>query len=210
MSKISQSAELDEYTASMRNYLASVENGRRQSISDRTDSASSSSNGNSSGSDREKSPEFQWMDLAAVRRAHGVVESNKAANSNGVSKSVRMKQVNRPQSPRIGISKDSRHYLHQYRQRENRSTSPGVKSASKKHISYVGQSQMHCQAAAISSPEKNFPLTVCHDTQPMQLSPHRILMLKLVWRSDIARWSPRGRWQGISACTTTPPRHGHR
>jgi hypothetical protein len=155
MSKISQSAELDEYTASMRNYLASVENGRRQSISDRTDSASSSSNGNSSGSDREKSPEFQWMDLAAVRRTHGVVESTKVANSNGVSKSVRMKQVNRPQSPRIGISKDSRHYLHQYRQRENRSTSPGVKSANKKHISYVGQSQMHCQAAAISSPEKN-------------------------------------------------------
>jgi len=155
MSKISQSAELDEYTASMRNYLASVENGRRQSISDRTDSASSSSNGNSSGSDREKSPEFQWMDLAALRRAHGAVDVSKVGNSNGVSKSVRMKQVNRPHSPRIGISKDSRHYLHQHRQRENRSTSPGVKSTSKKHISYVGQSQIHCRAAAISSPEKN-------------------------------------------------------
>ncbi|KIW47422.1 uncharacterized protein PV06_00119 [Exophiala oligosperma] len=156
MSKMSRSAELDEYTASMRNYLAGVENGRGQSTRDRrAESISSNSNADSSGSEREKSPEFQWMDLAAVRRAHGTVDLNRLPNSNGVSKSVRTKQVNRPRSPTIGIPKDSRHYLHQHRQRETRSISPGIEGVKKKHISHARRSQLHLQRLGVSSSQKD-------------------------------------------------------
>ncbi|KIW17370.1 hypothetical protein PV08_04564 [Exophiala spinifera] len=156
MSKISQSAELDEYTASMRNYLAGVENSRCQSTRDRrSESVSSNSNVDSSGSDREKSPEFQWMDLAAVRRAHGAVDLNRLPNTNGLPKSLRTKQLNQPGSPSVGLSKDSRHHLHQHRQRENRSISPGIEGVKKKHISYTRRSQLHLQSLGVRSSQKD-------------------------------------------------------
>jgi hypothetical protein len=71
MSRISQSAELDDYTASMRQYLATVE----QTQSRRKDSESSRGGDRRSeivsGRDREKSPEFRWMDLDNLRKEHG-------------------------------------------------------------------------------------------------------------------------------------------
>ena len=90
MSKMTQSAELDEYTASMRQYLTNVENAARMGRKDSESSRSSGRNESvsSSSDDREKSPEFRWMDLASVRKEHGSIIQNPAGgHENRVSKS---------------------------------------------------------------------------------------------------------------------------
>lgn len=74
MSRMTQSADLNEYTASMRSYLASIENdagGNRKRAKDSDSSRSAGRSESVPGSDREKSPEFRWMDLASVRKEHG-------------------------------------------------------------------------------------------------------------------------------------------
>jgi len=127
MSKISQSAELDEYTASMRTYLANVEHklagtGGGGGRSDSSDSGESGAD-----SEREKSPEFRWMDLASVRREHGTVNlsfnghGHGHGTGNGVSKTT--KQTGHHT---LSIGKDHRHHHHQHR--EYRSASPGSKA----------------------------------------------------------------------------------
>ena len=93
MSRMSRSADLDEYTASMRSYLASIENGASSSNRKRANDndGPSRSTGRSesvTGSDREKSPEFRWMDLASLRKEHGNVNHNLSGGSeNRISKS---------------------------------------------------------------------------------------------------------------------------
>ncbi|KIX93716.1 uncharacterized protein Z520_10622 [Fonsecaea multimorphosa CBS 102226] len=133
MSKLTHSTELDEYTASMRNYLANVDHpghSSRNSGSD-TDSRRSSLRSESvDGSEREKSPEFRWMDLASVRRDHGSVNlsfpSVGKGTENRVSKST-VKSTSLHHHHQVG--KDPRQH-----QRDHRSSSPGVKALlSKRH-----------------------------------------------------------------------------
>lgn len=127
MSKMTQSAELDDYTASMRQYLANVENAARMSRKD-SESSESSSRGcrtdSVSGSDREKSPEFRWMDLASVRKEHGsTVSSHGGGHENRISKST-PKSISHLHH---GV-KDPRQY-----HREYRPSSPGKPVLSKRH-----------------------------------------------------------------------------
>lgn len=161
MSRMTQSAELDEYTASMRNFLASVEDRANHVGTDRdnrsgSESEASTSRGSSgrsiSGSERSKSPEFRWMDLDSVRREHGGVNLNcgeGGGNENRISKAPNKTSPphhhhhhHHHHSHRHGTTggRDSRQH-HTY-QRNPRSTSPGGKALlSKKHTAQaVGRS----------------------------------------------------------------------
>ncbi|KIV90708.1 hypothetical protein PV10_05334 [Exophiala mesophila] len=79
MSKITQSTELDDYTQSMRAYLASVETTHRTLDHHRGRPTTN----RPSRDVRDKSPEFRWMDLASLRREYS---NSSPASSAGVSK----------------------------------------------------------------------------------------------------------------------------
>ncbi|EXJ80216.1 hypothetical protein A1O1_08358 [Capronia coronata CBS 617.96] len=133
MSKMTQSAELDEYTASMRHFLAVMDRTSANDISagDRRDSLDGQmdSGGSSSSSEREKSPEFQWMDLASLRRKHDSVRfdngftGNGGAPSKSLARSSSSRQHHYTHSLHHCIGQDGRQY-----HRECRSTSPAGKT----------------------------------------------------------------------------------
>ncbi|EXJ63568.1 uncharacterized protein A1O5_11329 [Cladophialophora psammophila CBS 110553] len=132
MSKLTHSAELDEYTASMRSYLASVEHGgqgNRNSGSDgdgRRNSVRSESVG---GSERDKSPEFRWMDLASVRREHGNVNLSFPGVGAGTDNRISKSAVKSASHHHHQVGKDPRQH-----QRDHRPSSPGGKALlSKRH-----------------------------------------------------------------------------
>lgn len=141
MSKMTQSAELSEYTASMKNFLASVEHeGRTENGGNRSDSDSDSdTSGAGTGSEREKSPEFRWMDLAIVRREHGSANlsyQGGGGSDNRVTKGTPSKPSSHHHHHHGNLGKDPRPYRSQ---RQYRSASPGGKALlSKKHSALVG------------------------------------------------------------------------
>ncbi|EXJ86409.1 hypothetical protein A1O3_03360 [Capronia epimyces CBS 606.96] len=165
MSKTSQSAELDEYTESMRHFLATLEQSnanqthagrcRNRSGTQSHSSGSDSNSGSSSG--REKSPEFQWMDLASLRRKHDSTnfEDGLIGNGSCVTKGP-ARLSGRHHHHRHCISKDTaRHHHH----RECRTADPtGKAHLSKKHAAHAAKTKASSQARAISCPssEKNY------------------------------------------------------
>lgn len=126
MSRMAPSAELDEYTASMRDYLANVENRMNGSRKDSTDGNVKRVAGrieSVNGNDREKSPEFRWMDLASVRKEHGnVAQGFPGAADNRISKSIPKSNAHHHHA-----GKDPRQ-LH----RDHRASSPAGKAISSK------------------------------------------------------------------------------
>lgn len=126
MSRMAPSAELDEYTASMRRFLASVDNnvsGIRKGSTDTNVKRITGRSESMSGSDREKSPEFRWMDLASVRKEHGnMTQGFPGAADNRISKSI-PKSTTHPHH----AGKDPRQ-LH----RDHRASSPAAKAISSK------------------------------------------------------------------------------
>jgi len=165
MSRTMPSTELDEYTASMRSYLASIENGSSGSRKRATEAEPSRNAGRSEsigGSDREKSPEFRWMDLASLRKEHGTGHpSFPAGNENRISKSVA-----KSASHHNHAGKESRQH-----HREHRPASPAGKAVSgKRHPAHPGA----------KSTEKNFPVPTSHDPQPVQTSSNCVLWFQLI------------------------------
>jgi hypothetical protein len=126
MSRMTQSSELDEYTASMRSYLANLENGNSNSRKSAVDRDTNRSNGRSENiarSDRDKSPDFCWMDLASLRKEHGSLShSVPAANENRISKTT-------TKSVGHHTGKDPRQH-----HREHRPASPAGKVMSLKRL----------------------------------------------------------------------------
>jgi hypothetical protein len=133
MSRMSQSTELDEYTASMRSYLASIENGasaKRKRAADHEPNRSTGRGESVGGGGREKSPEFRWMDLASLRKEHAnMSHSLPAGSETRVSKSV-AKSVNHHHH----AGKDARQH-----HRDHRPASPvGKAMSSKRHPVHAG------------------------------------------------------------------------
>jgi len=140
MSRTMPSTELNEYAASMRSYLASIENvsgGSRKRASDAEPGRNAGRSENIRGGDREKSPEFRWMDLASLRKEHGNGHpSFPAGNENRISKSVA-----KSASHHNHAGKDSRQH-----HRDHRPASPAGKTVSGKR---------HPAHASAKSAEKN-------------------------------------------------------
>jgi len=150
MSKLCQSDQLEEYTASMRNYLAIVGDGRSASPkrARMSETESTDSSGSSSGSERERSPEFRWMDLASVRKEHGSVDLAEFAHGNRRMKVRAAKQVHRRPDP--GVGKENGHH------REHRSASPSLKSMNnKRQVSLAAHNRAHLPDMGRASAEKN-------------------------------------------------------
>ncbi|OAG38412.1 hypothetical protein AYO21_07395 [Fonsecaea monophora] len=150
MSKLTHSAELDEYTASMRNYLASVDHAgqddSRSSGSDTDSRRSSVRSERVDGGEREKSPEFRWMDLASLRREHGSVNLSLPSAGKGTE--------NRIAKSTVKSTSHHHHHHHHHQigkdprqlQRDHRSSSPGGKAL---------LSKRHAKQAEAKSTEKN-------------------------------------------------------
>lgn len=154
MSRMSHSTELDEYRASMRHFLSTVEQSggfNASSVRDRDSSDAQVDSGSSSGSEREKSPEFQWMDLASLRRKHDSVsfENQPLGNGSGMAKSAARSSSSRHHHLHHHcIGKDGRHY-----QRECLSASPAGKSLlNKKHKAHAVQARSRLQAEGVAVP----------------------------------------------------------
>jgi len=159
MSKMSQSAELAEYTASMRNFLASMEDAPSQSRTPgrngRNSSGESESSASGSGSERENSPEFRWMDLASVRREHGSVDLGAFGSGSAISKETMPKQSSRRQRSSNLTGEDAQSHHHHHHHRGHRSGSPGEKSLNQKHAAPTGQNRPHLQMTAGPSAKKH-------------------------------------------------------
>ena len=142
MSRMMPSTDLDEYTASMRSYLASIENGAssnnsRKRAKDGEPRRNAERSESVTSSDRDKSPEFRWMDLASVRKEHGNGNPKlPGGNENRVAKSI-SKSAGHPHH----AGKDPRQH-----HRDHRPASPvGKAMPSKRHPAH----------ACAKSPDKN-------------------------------------------------------
>jgi len=163
MAKMTRTPELAEYTASMRNYLASVEDSRphfqgrgRENGNMRFDSDSPGSS-SGSGTEREASPEFRWMDLASVRREHGSVNLGALAPGHSGSMEMPSRSLRHHHDRSLGPTKEARphhHYHHQHR--EHRSESPSMESLLKKrHTAHRTQARPGVQAVMVPSAKKH-------------------------------------------------------
>lgn len=153
MSRLPLSAELEEYTKSMKTYLASVENrpgDRRPSDSEE--------------SEPDQSPEFRWMDLAALQRKY----SNQSVSADGAhraksshsssSPSSVVKPSHRNNGVRQHAAFDSRHQRqHQPKLQnlENRPASPSRISSSSLPIRNHQHSPLQPRVRVKVSAEKN-------------------------------------------------------
>ncbi|KIX10297.1 uncharacterized protein Z518_01379 [Rhinocladiella mackenziei CBS 650.93] len=160
MARITQSAELDEYTARMRSFLASVEESqlRRDQGVKGMSLHRGESDDSGSGNEREKSPEFCWMDLASVRREHGGANlSGDDASGVGISEETTKLPPHHP----LGILADARHHHyahhnHHHHRGEHRSASPGGKSLlSKRYMAHAPQAPMPSTGIGRGSAEKH-------------------------------------------------------
>lgn len=148
MSRLPLSAELEEYAQSMKSYLASVENrpnDRRPSDSEE--------------SEPDRSPEFCWMDLAAVRRRYshqsmsvdGTRRVKSSSSSSGMINSSPRNNGARQHLPLD--NRPQRQHQHALQLLDNRSPSPSRNSSSpiKKHH----QSPLQPRVRVKVSAEKN-------------------------------------------------------
>lgn len=125
MSNLPRSAELDEYTQSMKAYLANL--GHQPPIS----GSDGGQQNNNAADRRDQSPEFRWMDLAALRREY----SNMSMTTKGVSKIKSSSSLSSSGHKLSHRNSNARHYLaHDHRHRfhhiEHRPASPSGKSVS--------------------------------------------------------------------------------
>lgn len=152
MSRLPLSAELEEYTQSMKTYLASVEN----RPNDRRPS-------DSEDSEPDRSPEFRWMDLNALQRKYshqsmstdGVRRVNSSSSS---SPSSIIKPGHRNSGARQHLAFDSRHqrqHQHKLQHVDNRSASPSRNSSSSSTINKFHHLSLQPQVRVKVSAEKN-------------------------------------------------------
>lgn len=153
--KLPQSPELEEYRASMRQFLVTREQTKGSVVGRKQDNNRPGVLNHCAISidQREQSPESQWMDLETLRRKHELMMFDTGLVEKGTRSLTPVQRISSPSCRQHNhhhcINKQSRHFY-----RECCSASPSSKSAlsGKKHSKLNAHSQMDVQPCGYYHP----------------------------------------------------------